>query len=614
MLKQWCIAGFKAFGEQTCLNLAPITIFAGANSSGKSSIIQSILLLKQTVQYGSSNRPLALNGPLIRLGTFDDILHSGTRSGELSLAFRFSADQIGHVDDRPTWSRHLSRNFWQRRGGIEDILGEFVWKPRKNPAQSSTQLIQSSLVKGEITVRRKRTGDDDAWSESYVRYSPKPNLSYLPDVTSGLDVTEEMEVELDPLSMEEVTEDKPDARIDFLYTQFFLPGAVSVEFNADKQRAKELADLILSSSPSLLVRNKYETIDLKAPVIDAVNDWLSSHGQKPLSHDGITTSDIQEHFKNLNISSGGSRGLFDDKPDDFDIPKLKMAIEDAVLGDQPGALDHEIEIPRSINQASEFVIEFLRRGVRYLGPLRDEPKPVYPLEALEDPKNVGYRGEHTAAVLYLNAGTLIRYVSPEDLQSAGRKTAQSFAPLRTAVINWLVYMGVATDVKADDAGVFGNQLKVSTEGLQKSHDLTNVGVGVSQILPIVVSALLAPATSLLIFEQPELHLHPKVQARLADFFYSVALSGKQCLLETHSEYMIDRFRLRIAEEDNDALRNMLSIYFTERHGHQAKCRAVEITRYGAISDWPKDFFDQSQTETRKILEAASIKRRREKGL
>jgi predicted ATPase len=125
-----------------------------------------------------------------------------------------------------------------------------------------------------------------------------------------------------------------------------------------------------------------------------------------------------------------------------------------------------------------------------------------------------------------------------------------------------------------------------------------------------VSALLAPTTSMLIYEQPELHFHPKVQARLADFFYSVALLGKQCVLESHSEYMVDRFRRRIAEETNDELQKMLAIYFTERTNGTTHCHPVNISPYGAVMDWPKDFFEQSQLETKQIIEAASAKRLR----
>lgn len=160
--------------------------------------------------------------------------------------------------------------------------------------------------------------------------------------------------------------------------------------------------------------------------------------------------------------------------------------------------------------------------------------------------------------------------------------------------------------------MFGNQLEVTTKGSDKRHHLTNVGVGVSQVLPIVVSALLAPRTSLLIFEQPELHLHPRVQARIADFFVALMMDGKQCLVETHSEYMIDRLRRRIAEQKSEEIRRKVSIYFTEKLGDNTVCRPIKLNKYGSVENWPKDFFDQSQMETRRILEAAAEKRTQER--
>jgi predicted ATPase len=81
---------------------------------------------------------------------------------------------------------------------------------------------------------------------------------------------------------------------------------------------------------------------------------------------------------------------------------------------------------------------------------------------------------------------------------------QHFAPLHAAVADWLSYLGVAQSVRTADLGKIGHQLQVRTGDVSKDHDLTNVGVGVSQLLPIIVMALLAPAPSLLIFEQPEL--------------------------------------------------------------------------------------------------------------
>jgi predicted ATPase len=82
--------------------------------------------------------------------------------------------------------------------------------------------------------------------------------------------------------------------------------------------------------------------------------------------------------------------------------------------------------------------------------------------------------------------------------------------LPKAVLDWLDYMGVASDIKTVDKGKLGYELKVVTGNSGALHDLTHVGVGVSQVLPILVQSLLAEKGSTLIFEQPELGLHPRV--------------------------------------------------------------------------------------------------------
>ena len=137
-----------------------------------------------------------------------------------------------------------------------------------------------------------------------------------------------------------------------------------------------------------------------------------------------------------------------------------------------------------------------------------------------------------------------------------------------------------------------------------------MGVGVSQVLPILVMCLLADTDSILVFEQPELHLHPKVQTLLGDFFLSMALSNKQCIVETHSEYFIDRLRFRIAAAlPGKELNSLTKIYFVEKPSQTSAFREVMINEYGAISDWPEGFFDQSQQQAEEILRAAAMKRK-----
>ena len=112
------------------------------------------------------------------------------------------------------------------------------------------------------------------------------------------------------------------------------------------------------------------------------------------------------------------------------------------------------------------------------------------------------------------------------------------------------------------------------------------------------------------FEQPELHLHPKVQTLLGDFFLSMALCNKQCIVETHSEYLIDRLRFRIAAATPEKeLKSQPKIYFVEQSSQGTTFREVVINEYGAVLDWPEGFFDQSHQQAEEILRAAAMKRK-----
>ncbi|MNG01964.1 hypothetical protein D3C84_849660 [compost metagenome] len=121
--------------------------------------------------------------------------------------------------------------------------------------------------------------------------------------------------------------------------------------------------------------------------------------------------------------------------------------------------------------------------------------------------------------------------------------------------------------------------------------------------------LLASSNDILIFEQPELHLHPKVQSRLCDFFIAISQRGVQCIVETHSEYMINRLRFRIAQSRTDNINNGSSILFIEKAGGKSSFRQVDITQYGSISDWPEEFFDETDKEVESILLEATKKKR-----
>jgi predicted ATPase len=133
-----------------------------------------------------------------------------------------------------------------------------------------------------------------------------------------------------------------------------------------------------------------------------------------------------------------------------------------------------------------------------------------------------------------------------------------------------------------------------------------MGTGVSQVLPILVSCLLAEPGSTLIFEQPELHLHPRVQSRLADFFLSMALLGKQCIIETHSEYLIYALRYRISEsllKNDESVQNAVKLYFADKKDGKTEFQEIKVNRHGELSAWPDGFFDERQKLSDRMMDS-----------
>ena len=132
MLKRWSIENFKSFAGRTDILLAPITVFAGANSSGKSTIIQSILLLKQTVQYSPATRPMALNGPLVKLGTFNDVKNAASDKKHIGIGWAIDFEHSENIFNSSNWPGRdfYPVKFWTQFPSLGDgklSVGDTGW-------------------------------------------------------------------------------------------------------------------------------------------------------------------------------------------------------------------------------------------------------------------------------------------------------------------------------------------------------------------------------------------------------------------------------------------------------------------------------------------------------
>jgi hypothetical protein len=250
--------------------------------------------------------------------------------------------------------------------------------------------------------------------------------------------------------------------------------------------------------------------------------------------------------------------------------------------------------------------EYFKTSVRYLGPLREDPRVAYPHSiAGSTHMPLGRKGESTASVLLQShtsgrrpvSGGLNRFPKP------GRRETLS---LEAAVRDWVKEFGLGNTLNVEDQARYGVGFTID------ARDLTSVGTGVSQILPVIVLCLMARPGQLVLLEQPELHLNPALQQKLADFFLAMVRSGRQLMVETHSEYIVTRLRRRVAEDEKDVVRNLFNIVFAAQDTEgRTNFSVLDVDPGGAlgVEEWPPGFFDQAGSDVEEMMRLALRKRR-----
>lgn len=121
----------------------------------------------------------------------------------------------------------------------------------------------------------------------------------------------------------------------------------------------------------------------------------------------------------------------------------------------------------------------------------------------------------------------------------------------------------------------------------------SVGYGVSFIIPIIVACLIADKESILVIENPELHLHPKAQSNMASFLATIAASGVQLVIETHSDHIINGFRKSILRKEIDISNTDIIINFFNNE-NRCKIEKVSLNEKAEIDNWPIGFMDQEE--------------------
>lgn len=250
----------------------------------------------------------------------------------------------------------------------------------------------------------------------------------------------------------------------------------------------------------------------------------------------------------------------------------------------------------------EAAFEEFMDHVFYLGPLRQYPQRQYSWSGAR-PTDVGRSGEK-----FVDAFLAAR-ASGERQNLGKRKPLKTFDEI---IAHWLKELGLIHQFRVDEIGKGSNLYSVKVRRTPNSEEalITDVGFGVSQILPVIVLLWYVRPGSTIILEQPEIHLHPMVQSGLADVIATAAVHRNiQVIIESHSEHLLRRLQLRVAEEELS--KSDLRLYFCDFERDQSKMSPLQVNEEGQILNWPKNFFGDEFGEVARI-ELAALKRRKKR--
>jgi hypothetical protein len=632
-LRRWRIASFKSVKNLVDVDLAPLTVVVGANSSGKSTLIQSILLTaqnslkideKSTVKMRGN---FELNGPLVQLGTFRetacDLVSTKYPSLDLGGVW-FAGDKIVRSNEAgEVTGQGITRL------GEQFLNWDLELRPNNRNADSGVVSVHSSLaqsfIKSEITERAECTrtipkSGTDLLKSKFERFS-FDHIASLEDYRNmkgnnrpfksrSNAVSFRVGLPVSGLVQKKIVDYMFDNQEQVLMRAFTLGeglGGPDDVVNPDVKKFKSIETLIdayvlkfaefgrriLQQDRTAEDRNVFSLSRYieESPFIDfdQFPESVQSYFGYSLEDDDAITGGkyVSKFIKDLRRSFNEIYG------DSEWVSESTFCLPNGKRSTNPGIRGHDSYLSRLI----QYWNRYLSENVLYLGPLRVGPRASYGIGSSIENYNLplGESGEFFAKKLF-NDRTPKAYPIVERGQLRDARLT-----LEQAVSFWyqeLCATGEQNEIGVDAPNRQGYPLKIGR------RTLADVGFGASQILPVLGICLSASPGDLILLEQPELHLNPGMQQKLADFLLIMSKTGRQIIVETHSEYLITRLRRNAASEPDD--HKYFTIIFVERDEKEGTSyRTVNVNEMGDLSEWPKGFFDHVAEDLRVLMRKAA---------
>ena len=490
MLKSISLQNYKCFKDETTIDIAPLTVLCGVNSSGKSSILKSLLMMKQSFENESPYNEMTFNGRWVDNGYFNDIIYH---------------DVPITVDNEESYDKFTILNTFQ----LENTGNSY----KHQDLQSFKELkkifffvkeIEKIKLSIELVVTRSNNHVNDL---SY--YVENNRVSYCKIIISLLNKNDEVCKE----------------------------SFVSIKKYGNDERIYSLS---------------YNNIPYY------VNN-IEKHKFESKSNVRCTCYFSNMHLKNI----------------------YRENMDDILISIKPTIL--------SIFDIASWQYD----GLSFIAPLRQQPQRNYVLRGNID--SVGIDGGDTPILLAKQFGKEIttnlfyKNRNNNQLDSMG----QIRDKYKVILQEWLDALHLGEISIQGDNGL----INVNISG----HNLVDVGFGISQILPILVQGIYMQRNQTLMLEQPEIHLHPKMQMQLADFMISLANSGRNTIIETHSDHIVNRIVRRVMEDQTGELKQKIKIYFINRDvKNHPKINLININEFNGIDNAPDEFFTQFGTEIQNI--------------